>query len=37
MLCQEALEAVQACPETKETKALAAKIQAALKKLKANT
>jgi hypothetical protein len=37
MLCQEALEAVQAGPETKETKALAVKIQAALKKLKGNT
>ena len=37
MLCQEALEALQAGPETKETKALAAKIQTALKKLKGNT
>jgi hypothetical protein len=35
MLCQEALEALQAGPETKESKALAAKVQAALKKLKA--
>lgn len=35
MLCQEALEALQAGPETKESKALAAKIQTALKKLKA--
>jgi hypothetical protein len=33
-LCQEALEALKAIPETKETKALAAKIQASLKKLK---
>lgn len=35
MMCQEALEALQAGPETKESKALAAKIQAAMKKLKA--
>lgn len=33
-LCQEALEALKSIPETKETKALAAKIQAGLKKLK---
>jgi hypothetical protein len=38
MLCQEALEALQAGgPETKESKALTAKIQASLKKLKGNT
>ncbi|MBI2680023.1 MAG: hypothetical protein HYX25_03325, partial [Candidatus Solibacter usitatus] len=35
MMCQEALEALQAGPETKESKALTAKIQAALKKIKA--
>ena len=34
MMCQEALEALQAGPETKESKALKAKIEAALKKIK---
>jgi hypothetical protein len=34
MLCQEATEALQAGPETKESKALNAKIQAMLKKIK---
>ena len=33
-LCQEALEALGSIPETKETKALTAKIQATLKKIK---
>jgi hypothetical protein len=35
MLCQQALEALGAVPETKDTKALAGKIQAALKKANA--
>lgn len=35
MLCQEALDTLGTVPETKETKALTAKIQAALKKIKA--
>jgi hypothetical protein len=35
LLCTEAMEAVQAGPETKESKALGAKIEAALKKVKA--
>jgi hypothetical protein len=34
VMSQEALEAVQQIPETKETKALATKLQAILKKLK---
>lgn len=34
VMCQEALEALQAIPQTKETKALAAKLQASLKKIK---
>ena len=34
MMCQEALEALQTGPETKESKALKAKIEAALKKVK---
>jgi uncharacterized membrane protein len=37
LLCQEALECLQAGPETKESKALAAKIQAVLKKIKVST
>jgi hypothetical protein len=38
MLCQEALEALQASsPQTKETKALLAKIQTSLKKIKGTT
>jgi hypothetical protein len=37
MLCQEALEGLQASPETKQRKALEAKIQAALKKIKGTT
>ena len=37
LMCQEATDALQAVPETKETKALGAKIQAALKKLKTST
>jgi hypothetical protein len=32
MMCQEALDALHSVPETKETKALTAKIQASLKK-----
>jgi hypothetical protein len=34
VMCQEALDAVQSIPQTKETKALAAKLQASLKKIK---
>jgi hypothetical protein len=34
MMCQQALDALGTIPETKETKALATKIQAALKKIK---
>lgn len=34
VVCQQALDTLQAIPETKETKALAAKIQASLKKLR---
>src|SRR3954466_8010336 len=37
LLCQEATEALQGVPESKETKALTTKIQAALKKIKATT
>jgi hypothetical protein len=37
LLCQEASEALQGVPESKETKALTTKIQAALKKIKATT
>lgn len=37
MLCQEALDALKTVPETKETKALATRIQASLKKLKPMT
>jgi len=37
LLCQQALDALQGVPETKDTKALTAKIQAALKKIKATT
>jgi hypothetical protein len=37
LMCQEATDALPAVPETKETKALGAKIQAALKKLKTST
>jgi len=35
LLCQEALEALQGVPESKDSKALTARIQAALKKIKA--
>jgi len=37
LLCQEASEALKGVPESKETKALTTKIQAALKKIKATT
>lgn len=37
MMCQEAMDALQSIPETKETKALATRIQASLKKIKPNT
>jgi hypothetical protein len=37
LFCQEALEALQAAPDTKERKALETKINAALKKLKGTT
>jgi len=34
VMCQEALDALQQIPQTKETKALAAKLQATLKKIR---
>ena len=34
MLCQQAMDALKTIPETKESKALAIKIQASLKKIK---
>ena len=37
LLCQEALEALQGVPESKDSKALTTKIQAALKKIKGTT
>lgn len=37
LLCEESLEALKAVPESKDTKALTAKIQASLKKIKGNT
>ena len=37
LLCREALDTLQTIPETKETKALANRIQASLKKVKSNT
>lgn len=37
LLCQQALEGLKGIPETKDTKALTTKIQAALKKIKATT